>query len=240
MSEIKREFHITGDYIENQTNHFYDHSQYNSTGAVMQEKSVKSQTPASASQKHQGRKPEHPAPHPQRKSSLPKLKAKPSSDKPRERMTFTKRGIQEAHIRLLFHHMIELDWVTRDTRESDFLDLFSGELSDCQIIWSDKFGKSTLVFLFRYLETEGVISVPKGYSIPNILMGHFVDREGEFLTNLDKGDKPNDKAGVEIMEFIQILKIQAGRQGRRAAQEEDLYDDAINPYTLSDEGLHLT
>lgn len=230
MSECKREFHIAGDYIENQTNNFYDHSQYNSTGAVMNEKKGK----------------EARAPKPERKSTLPKLTKPAATEKPRERMTFKKRGIQDAHLRLFYQKLIEFEWITKDNNEQDFLDLFSGELSDCKVIWgrdsadSPKYGKGTLVYMFRYLaDVSGVIDVPKNYSIPNILMGHFVDKEGNFLTDLDKGDKPNDKAGLEVLEFEKVLKINAGHQGRRSSRNEDLYDDALNPYELEEEGLSV-
>lgn len=181
----------------------------------------------------------------ERKSTLPKL-TKPAPEKPRERMTFKKRGIQDAHLRLFYQKLIEFEWITKDNNEQDFLDLFSGELSDCKIIWgrdsadSPKYGKGTLVYMFRYLaDVSGVIDVPKNYSIPNILMGHFVDKEGNFLTDLDKGDKPNDKAGLEVLEFEKVLKINAGHQGRRASRDEDLYDDALNSYELEEEGLSV-
>lgn len=223
MSECKREFHIAGDYIENQTNNFYDHSQYNSTGAVMNEKKGKDARAAK----------------PERKSSVPKVVTKPADEKPRERMTFKKRGIQDAHIRLLYQKMLELNWISKDNNEQDFLDLFSGELSDCKIIWGTKFGKSTLVFLFKFFEASGVISVAQGYTIPNILMGHFVDEDDNYLTNLDNGDAPAPKSGKESEELLDILKINASRQGRRAARQEDFYDDALNPYELEEEGLSV-
>ena len=225
MSECKREFHIAGDYIENQTNNFYDHSQYNSTGAVLNEKKGKDAR----------------APKPERKSAVPKITSKSANEKPREQMTFKKRGIQEAHVKLLYQKMLELAWISKDNNEQDFLDLFSGELSDSKVIWGSKFGKSTLVFLFKYFEAEGVIAVAKGFTIPNILMGHFVDEEGYYLTNLDNGDGPAPKSGKEAEELLNILKINANRQGRRARREDD--DDDFTGYGeelsshLEDEGL---
>ena len=184
---------------------------------------------------------------PERKTTLPKLTQKPATEKPRERMTFMKRGIQDAHLKLFFQKLIEYEWITKDNDEQDFLDLFSGELSDCKIIWgrdtadSPKYGKGTLVYLFRYLtDVAGVISVPKNFTIPNILMGHFVDKDGYFLTDLDNGDKPNDKAGIEVLEFEKILKINANRQGRRSKRSEDEdfvgYGDELSSH-LEDEGL---
>ena len=228
MSECKREFHIAGDYIENQTNNFYDHSQYNSTGAVMNEKKGKDAR----------------APKPERKSAVPKLKAQPAVEQPSEYMTFKKRGIQEAHVRLLYQKMIDLQWLSKDNNEQDFLDLFSGELSGCKVVWGKKYGQSTLAFIFEYFESEGVIAVAQGYTIPNILKAHFVDEDGNVFNSLDKKDPPAPKSGPEAIELLNILKLNANRQGRRAARIDHSEDDDysgygtdINTYELEDEGL---
>ena len=231
MSECKREFHIAGDYIENQTNNFYDHSQYNSTGAVMNEKKGKDAR----------------APKPERKSAVPKLKAQPAVEQPSEYMTFKKRGIQEAHVRLLYQKMIDLQWLSKDNNEQDFLDLFSGELSGCKVVWGKKYGQSTLAFIFEYFESEGVIAVAKGYTVPNILKAHFVDEDGNVFNSLDKKDPAAPKSGPEAIELLNILKLNANRQGRRAARIDHSEDDDysgygtdINTYELEEEGLGYT
>ena len=231
MSECKREFHIAGDYIENQTNNFYDHSQYNSTGAVMNEKKGKDAR----------------APKPERKSAVPKLKAQPAVEQPSEYMTFKKRGIQEAHVRLLYQKMIDLQWLSKDNNEQDFLDLFSGELSGCKVVWGKKYGQSTLAFIFEYFESEGVIAVAQGYTIPNILKAHFVDEDGNVFNSLDKKDPAAPKSGPEAIELLNILKLNANRQGRRAARIDHSEDDDysgygtdINTYELEEEGLGYT
>ena len=231
MSECKREFHIAGDYIENQTNNFYDHSQYNSTGAVMNEKKGKDAR----------------APKPERKSAVPKLKAQPAVEQPSEYMTFKKRGIQEAHVRLLYQKMIDLQWLSKDNNEQDFLDLFSGELSGCKVVWGKKYGQSTLAFIFEYFESEGVIAVAQGYTVPNILKAHFVDEDGNVFNSLDKKDPAAPKSGPEAIELLNILKLNANCQGRRAARIEHSEDDDysgygtdINTYELEEEGLGYT
>ena len=231
MSECKREFHIAGDYIENQTNNFYDHSQYNSTGAVMNEKKGKDAR----------------APKPERKSAVPKLKAQPAVEQPSEYMTFKKRGIQEAHVRLLYQKMIDLQWLSKDNNEQDFLDLFSGELSGCKVVWGKKYGQSTLAFIFEYFESEGVIAVAQGYTVPNILKAHFVDEDGNVFNSLDKKDPAAPKSGPEAIELLNILKLNANRQGRRAARIDHSEDDDysgygtdINTYELEEEGLGYT
>ena len=231
MSECKREFHIAGDYIENQTNNFYDHSQYNSTGAVLNEKKGKDAR----------------APKPERKSAVPKLKAQPAVEQPSEYMTFKKRGIQEAHVRLLYQKMIDLQWLSKDNNEQDFLDLFSGELSGCKVVWGKKYGQSTLAFIFEYFESEGVIAVAQGYTVPNILKAHFVDEDGNVFNSLDKKDPAAPKSGPEAIELLNILKLNANRQGRRAARIDHSEDDDysgygtdINTYELEEEGLGYT
>ena len=230
MSECKREFHIAGDYIENQTNNFYDHSQYNSTGAVLNEKKGKDAR----------------APKPERKSAVPKLKAQPAVEQPSEYMTFKKRGIQEAHVRLLYQKMIDLQWLSKDNNERDFLDLFSGELSGCKVVWGKKYGQSTLAFIFEYFESEGVIAVAQGYTVPNILKAHFVNEDGNVFNSLDKKDPAAPKSGPEAIELLNILKLNANRQGRRAARIDHSEDDDYSGYGeelsshFEDEGLRYS
>jgi len=182
---------------------------------------------------------------PERKSVIMSTKKTAQVSKSRELMTFSKRGPLDENIKLLYSQMVSDGWIAPETKVDDFLDLFSGNRSECTVIWADKYGKSTLVFLFQYFDSEGVIAFPKGFTIPNILMGHFVDREGNFLTNLDKGDDPNDKAGAEILEFLNILKLNASRAGRRPKRIEHTddelgYGDCINSFELEQEGMHIT
>lgn len=157
---------------------------------------------------------------PERKSTLPKPMPQPADGKVRELMTFSKRGITDEHLKLLFQQMMQDGWISKESRTDCFLDLFSGERSESTLIWEGKYGKGTLVYFFRHIEMEGLISVPKGFTIPHILMGHFVDKEGNLLTHLDKGDRPCDKCAKEVLEYVRILKINAARAGRRPAREE--------------------
>ena len=184
---------------------------------------------------------------PERKSAVPKLKAQPAVEQPSEYMTFKKRGIQEAHVRLLYQKMIDLQWLSKDNNERDFLDLFSGELSGCKVVWGKKYGQSTLAFIFEYFESEGVIAVAQGYTIPNILKAHFVDEDGNVFNSLDKKDPAAPKSGPEAIELLNILKLNANRQGRRAARIDHSEDDDysgygtdINTYELEEEGLGYT
>ncbi|MDD7632376.1 MAG: hypothetical protein SOY43_07905 [Parabacteroides sp.] len=180
---------------------------------------------------------------PTRPSTLARVKK--TDDKPRELMTFSKRGILKEHLKLLYQQLVADGWLAKETQIDAFLDLFSGERSESTIIWAGKYGKGTLVYLFQQMALDGVISVPQGFSIPNILMGHVTNPEGNLLTNLDKGDAPAQKSGAEIMEYMNILKQNANRMGRRPARPEedeegDLYGNDLNPYELGEEGLHYS
>lgn len=204
-----RIFNIQGDYIEHQTNNFYDHSQYNSTGAVMN-------TTKGKDERHNA-------------------KSKTAKDtKARELMTFRKRGITEGHISVLYTQMVTEQWIAPETAEVDFVELFSGERSECKAIWTNKYGKGTLVGLFKAMRDAGVISVPDGFTLSNILMGHFVDMEGNFLTGLDKGDAPADKAKPEIEEFVGLLQSDLRNLIR---EQRSNYGDSINKYELAQNGM---
>lgn len=180
---------------------------------------------------------------PTRPSTLARVKK--LDDRPRELMTFSKRGILDEHLKLLYQALVADGWLARETQVDAFLDLFSGERSESTIIWAGKYGKGTLVYLFQQMELDGVISVPRGFSIPNILMGHVTDPEGNLLTHLDKGDAPAQRSGAEVLEYMNILKQNAARMGRRPARQEedeegDLYGNDLNPYELGNEGLHYS
>lgn len=205
-----RIFNIHGDYIEHQTNNFYDHSQYNSTGAVMN-------TTKGKDERHNS-------------------KSKTVKDtKARELMTFKAgRAVTEAHLAALYSKMEREGWIESENTDDGFEDLFCGKRSGCKFVWVGKYGKGTLVHLFDMMQKKGVISVPDGFSIPNILMGHFVDKDGEFLTNLDKGDAPNAKAEPEITDFVKILSYDPTRLMTEHCSD---YDDKLNSYELDKEGM---
>lgn len=157
-----------------------------------------------------------------------------------ELMTFASHGVLDANLTLFYQQLVSDRWIDADTAVDDFLALFSGQRSECKVIWSGKYGKGTLVFLFRMMELEGLISTPQGFSLPNILMGHFVDHDGHYLTHLDKGDAPAEKAGKEVQEYINILKYKATKHIRKTMVDDDLptYGEDIDPYDHQDLNLH--
>ena len=126
--------------------------------------------------------------------------------KPRETMTFgRKSGVMEGHITLLYNMLFEEGWIDGD--EAHFKALFSGRQDeDCQLTWKGKYGKATLVDLFKQMAGEGLTSVPQGFTLAAILEGHFKDLEGQWLTGLDKGNHGNIKALPVIQECVKLLK----------------------------------
>lgn len=171
-----------------------------------------------------------------------------SPRKARELMTFTTQGVLDANLTLLYQQMVKDGWIDARTTTDDFCALFSGQRSEGKIIWSGKYGKGTLVFLFRFMELEEVITTPTGFTLPNILMGHFTDTKGHFLTNLDNGDAANDKAGVEVQEYIKIMKYNPTKAMGRGSRVNDhdsllmtpdsLYGDGYDPFDHQDLHLH--
>ena len=131
--------------------------------------------------------------------------------KPRETMTFgRKSGVTDGHLILLYQKLIKEEWI--EGNEADFMVLFAGKRDeDCQLIWTGKYGKGTLVELFRQLMSAGLIIVADGYTLPAILEGHFKDKTGAWLTGLDKGDAANNKALPVIQECVKLLKTDVQR-----------------------------
>ena len=161
----------------------------------------------------------------------------------RELMTFRSRGVHEQCLKLLYQQMVKDEWIEARTTCNDFIELFSGDRSEGIIYWSGKYGKGTLVCLFRLMEMEGLIEYDEVFTLPKILMGHFVDTNGQALTNLDNGDPANEKAGCEMQDYIKILKYNPARAIRKRHADEDddfgpQYGDAYDSYDHQDLHLH--
>lgn len=161
----------------------------------------------------------------------------------RELMTFRSRGVHEQCLKLLYQQMVKDEWIEARTTCNDFIELFSGDRSEGIIYWSGKYGKGTLVCLFRLMEVEGLIEYDEVFTLPKILMGHFVDTNGQHLTNLDNGDPANEKAGREMQDYIKILKYNPARAIRKRHADEDddfgpKYGDAYESYDHQDLHLH--
>ena len=133
------------------------------------------------------------------------------SPKPRETMTFKRKPeVMEGHLKLLFLKLVKEKWISGN--EADFCALFSGKCDeDCVVTWLGKFGKSTLVELFLQFIKTGLVILPEGFTLSAILEGHFKNKNGQWLTGLNKGDAPAKKALPVIAECIRLLNMKPDR-----------------------------
>lgn len=165
-----------------------------------------------------------------------KSKAKKPDRTAKERVTWTfgkGNGVVDAHITLLYLKLTKAGWI--DGTEEDFKDLFSGSTKACWLTWKKKFGKSTLVALFKKMVDENVITLAKGFTLSSVLEGHFKDMDGNALTGLDKGDAPNNRALPMIEGCVKILSIDPDNPDLDEIQ--DLFDSnegCIDPYDHQD------
>jgi hypothetical protein len=152
---------------------------------------------------------------------------------PKERviMTFNRKSsVTDGHLSVFFMTLTEDGWI--EGNDADFKALFSGKRdADCVLTWTAKYGKGTLVELFKKLAAEGLIIVANGFTIPSILEGHFKDKSGEWLTGLDNGDPVNKKALPVIQECLNILQASVDRllngnfdDDEESRSEYDRYD----------------
>lgn len=158
--------------------------------------------------------------------------------KPRETMTFKRKGkVTEPHLLLLYMMLTKEQWI--EGNDADFKALFSGSRDeDCELTWTGKFGKGTLVELFRQMVSAGQIEVPQGFTLPAILEGHFKDKQGKWLTGLDKGDSPNDKALPVIQECIKQLNIDPQRLLNGDYEDDEDFQSKYDEYDQQDMHWH--
>ncbi len=171
------------------------------------------------------------------KKSDTKKSKKPA--KPRETMTFgLKSGVTDGHLNVLYQKMVNEELI--EGYEANFTALFSGKRDeDCELTWKGKFGKGTLVELFKMFVGADVIEVPDGFTIPSILEGHFKDTKGKWLTGLDKGDKANCKASPLMLECVKILQVDLKRWQYGGVDDDEDFRDEYDVYDHQDLHVHL-
>lgn len=160
------------------------------------------------------------------------------TQKPRETMTFKRKGkVTEPHLLLLYMMLTKEQWI--EGNDADFKALFSGSRDeDCELTWTGKFGKGTLVELFRQMVSAGQIEVPQGFTLSAILEGHFKDKQGKWLTGLDKGDSANDKALPVIQECIKQLNIDPQRLLNGDYENNEDFQSKYDEYDQQDMHWH--
>lgn len=171
-----------------------------------------------------------------KKTTAKKKPEKP--EKPRETMTFKRKGsVTEPHLQLLYMALTKEQWI--DGNDADFKALFSGSRDeDCELVWLGKYGKGTLVELFKQMAGAGLIEVPQGFTLSAILEGHFKDKNGQWLTGLDKGDAANDKAMPVIKECIKLMKTDPQRLLNGDYEEDDDFRSEYDRFDQQDMHWH--
>lgn len=159
--------------------------------------------------------------------------------KPRETMTFIRKtGVTDGHLNVLYQKLIKEGWI--EGFEANFYALFSGKRDeDCELTWMGKFGKATLVELFKMFVGAEVIEVPQGFTVSSILEGHFKDTNAKWLTGLDKGDKANCKASPFMLECVKILKMDVKQWLHGDIDDDEDFGEEYDLYDHQDLHLHI-
>ena len=146
-------------------------------------------------------------------------------------------SVTEPHLLLLYMALTKEQWI--DGNDADFKALFSGSRDeDCELVWLGKYGKGTLVELFKQMAGAGLIEVPQGFTLSAILEGHFKDKNDQWLTGLDKGDAANDKAMPVIKECIKQMKTDPQRLLNGDYEEDEDFRSEYDQYDQQDMHWH--
>ena len=174
----------------------------------------------------------------EKEGKKPKKTTGSKPEKPRETMTFKRKAsVTEPHLLLLYMALTKEQWI--DGNDADFKALFSGNRDeDCELVWLGKCGKGTLVELFKQMAGAGLIVVPQGFTLSAILEGHFKDKNGQWLTGLDKGDAANDKAMPVIKECIKQMKTDPQRLLNGDYEEDEDFRSEYDQFDQQDMHWH--
>ena len=86
---------------------------------------------------------------------------------------------EETNLRLqsLYHGLLQLQWIAADTKQKNFMSIFSGEDTICRVTWIGDI--NTLAELFKELVTrKGYVRLPEGESIWVMVNARFWEKEG--------------------------------------------------------------
>lgn len=158
--------------------------------------------------------------------------------KKRVTMTFGLKGsVLQGHLSILFNQLVKDEWISGN--EADFKALFSmKEDEKCVLIWKAKYGKGTLVELFKRFANEELIVIPDGFTLSSILEGHFKDTSNNWLDGLDKGDSCNKKAIPFIKACVEMLKTNPRELLNIIKQGEEDLSGTYDRYDLQDLRIH--
>lgn len=133
-------------------------------------------------------------------------KQKPEVQLDRKHITFKKNGILDPHLVLVCKHLVQNEWIDPETQPNDFCNLFTGKSNNAKIKLTGKIGLGTFVFLFEKMEEQQHITVPKGHSVKTILKAHVLDKDGKYVTGLNKTTVTAKHLPVvqECLDFLQL------------------------------------
>lgn len=160
----------------------------------------------------------------------------PVQTRERKLMTFKKKNITDGHLTVLFMKLAQEGWIEGD--EESFKSLFFGKNANCVIVWTGKVGKSTLLYLFKQLIKEGFIELKAGFTVAHVLEDHFKNKEGVWLSGLDKGDAPNKKAMPVVEECLSIMRFTPDNLLDSARDMSNDYADDYDRFDTQDMRLH--
>lgn len=167
-------------------------------------------------------------------NSTPNATSKPELQHGVEYPVFSKgTGVTDDHIKALYRLLTARGWISTQTKEADFLRLFSGKSNDCEIIWTgqDKLGDnkpttlgiSALYVLFKNMFDEGLITTSsKAQKVGPILEMHFVDTDGHFLTNVSNVSTTSAKANDYISQILNTMRMRPSSENIQRILEEDM------------------
>lgn len=173
-------------------------------------------------------------------NSASNVTSKPEKQHGVEYPVFSKGyGVTDDHIKALYRLLTARGWISTQTKEVDFLRLFSGKSNDCEIIWTGqdklgdneptKLGVAALYVLFKNMFDEGLITTGnKAQKVGPILESHFVDTDGHFLTNVSNVKTTSAKANDYIQQILRTMKMRPSSEDIQRLLEEDMeskYDE---------------
>ena len=165
-------------------------------------------------------------------------RVKPQPDpKPRTKMTFqiVHQNTTLAHFNLIYGMICSEGWMEAG-QEQAFLDLFSGQPSDCVLVWlgkdkeEKKVGVGTLKTLFAEMIRQKVISCPNNEYVA-LIEAHFQDESGQYLKNVKGSGGASQKTAPIVNQMVGLLKmgyedlLQAFQRGEFRTTDEAMSDE---------------
>lgn len=115
---------------------------------------------------------------------------------------------EETNLRLqsLYLGLLQLKWIVEDTKQKNFLSIFSGEDTTCRVIWTG--GVNTLAELFKELiNRRKYVKLPEGESIWVMVNARFWDKKGNHEFGNDRLRSTSTPTGSKdaIDLFVKIM-----------------------------------